>query len=348
MTPKSKIMKIDFRSDTVTKPSKEMLDFMFQAEVGDDVYGEDPTVFALEKFASEYFGKEAALFCTSGTQSNQIGLQLNLRPGGEVICHADSHIYRYEGGGIAKNSGASVKLLDGNYGRLNVNQVKSAINPDDIHLPLTQLVSLEDTANKGGGAVYEFNDIKEISSFCKSVNLPVHLDGARMMNALTVNKISPKEYASQFDTISLCLSKGLGAPIGSLLIGTKDHIKQARRIRKSMGGGMRQAGYIAAAGLYALQNNVARLKDDHLKASYLGESIKTLSWIKEIYPIQTNIVIVELHKPSQQTEIIQLLKENLILCNAFGPTAIRFVTHLDVSDNQIQIAIDVLKSLRIG
>ena len=341
-------MKIDFRSDTVTKPSKEMLDFMFQAEVGDDVYGEDPTVFALEKFASEYFGKEAALFCTSGTQSNQIGIQLNLRPGGEVICHADSHIYRYEGGGIAKNSGASVKLLDGNYGRLNVNQVKSAINPDDIHLPLTQLVSLEDTANKGGGAVYEFNDIKEISRFCKSVNLPVHLDGARMMNALTVNKVSPKEYASQFDTISLCLSKGLGAPIGSLLIGTKDHIKQARRIRKSMGGGMRQAGYIAAAGLYALQNNVARLKDDHLKASYLGDSIKTSLWIKEVYPIQTNIVIVELHKPSQQTEIIQLLKENLILCNAFGPTAIRFVTHLDVSDNQIQIAVDVLKSLRIG
>ena len=341
-------MKIDFRSDTVTKPSKEMLEFMFQAEVGDDVYGEDPTVAALEKFASEYFGKEAALFCTSGTQSNQIGIQLNLKPGGEVICHADSHIYRYEGGGIAKNSGASVKLIDGNYGRINVNQVKYAVNPDDIHLPLTQLVSLEDTANKGGGAVYDFNDIKEIATYCQSVDLPLHLDGARMMNALAVNGIAPKEYASQFDTISLCLSKGLGAPIGSLLIGKKNDIKQARRIRKSMGGGMRQAGYIAAAGLFALQHNVDRLKVDHLKASYLGDSIKDLEWIKEVYPIQTNIVIIELMNPSLQPVIIQSLKEKDILCNAFGPTAIRFVTHLDISDNQIQIAIDVLKSLRIG
>ena len=247
---------IDFRSDTVTKPSKEMLDFMFQAEVGDDVYGEDPTVNTLEKYAAEFFGKEAALFCTSGTQSNQIGLQLHLTPGGEVICHSDSHIYRYEGGGIAKNSGASVKLLDGNYGRLKLDQIKSAINPDDVHLPITQLVSLEDTANKGGGAVYDFNDIVEISDYCKSIQLPLHLDGARMMNALMVNGVDPKEYASKFDTISLCLSKGLGAPIGSVLVGTKSQIKQARRIRKSMGGGMRQAGYIAAAGLFAMKNNV--------------------------------------------------------------------------------------------
>jgi threonine aldolase len=339
---------IDFRSDTVTKPTKEMLDFMFQAEVGDDVYGEDLTVNALEQFASEYFGKEAALFCVSGTQSNQIGLQLHLSPGGEVICHSDSHIYRYEGGGIAKNSGASVKLIEGNYGRLKVEQVKMAVNPDDIHLPLTQLVSLEDTANKGGGAVYDFKDIIEISTFCKSMNLPLHLDGARMMNALAINGIDPKEYASHFDTISLCLSKGLGAPIGSLLIGSKEHIKKARRIRKSMGGGMRQAGYIAAAGLYALKNNISRLQEDHEKAYLLGESLKGLSWVKTIYPIQTNIVIVELSNPSNQNNIIQLLKEKQILCNPFGPTAIRFVTHLDISFDQIQVASDVLKSLRIG
>lgn len=339
---------IDFRSDTVTKPSKEMLDFMFQAEVGDDVYGEDPSVIALESYASEFFGKEAALFCTSGTQSNQIGLQLHLTPGGEVICHSDSHIYRYEGGGIAKNSGASVKLLEGNFGRIKLDQIKSAINPDDVHLPITQLVSLEDTANKGGGAVYDFNDIVEIADFCKSIHLPMHLDGARMMNALVVNNVNPKKYASQFDTISLCLSKGLGAPIGSLLVGDKSQIKQARRIRKSMGGGMRQAGYIAAAGLFAMKNNINRLVEDHRNASYLGESIKKLDWVKRIYPVQTNIVIFELKSPEKQIEIIHLLKDKGVLCNAFGPTAIRFVTHLDLNTNQIEYAIDVLKSLRIS
>ncbi len=339
---------IDFRSDTVTKPSKEMLDFMFQAEVGDDVYGEDPTVNALEEYAAEFFGKEAALFCTSGTQSNQIGLQLHLTPGGEVICHSDSHIYRYEGGGIAKNSGASVKLLGGNYGRLKLDQIKSAINPDDIHLPITQLVSLEDTANKGGGAVYDFNEIVEISDYCKSIHLPLHLDGARMMNALLVNGVDPKEYASKFDTISLCLSKGLGAPIGSVLVGTKSQIKQARRIRKSMGGGMRQAGYIAAAGLFAMKNNVNRLVEDHRNASFLGESIKDIDWVKSVYPVQTNIVIVELNSPEKQMEIVHLLKDNGVLCNAFGPTAIRFVTHLDLKSDHIERAVDVLKSLRIG
>ena len=339
---------IDFRSDTVTKPSKEMLDYMFQAEVGDDVYGEDPTVNTLEEYASEFFGKEAALFCTSGTQSNQIGLQLHLTPGGEVICHSDSHIYRYEGGGIAKNSGASVKLLDGNYGRLKLDQIKSAINPDDIHLPVTQLVSLEDTANKGGGAVYDFNEIVEISDYCKSIQLPLHLDGARMMNALMVNGVDPKEYASKFDTISLCLSKGLGAPIGSVLVGTKSQIKQARRIRKSMGGGMRQAGYIAAAGLFAMKNNVNRLVEDHRNASFLGEAIKDMDWVKRIYPVQTNIVIVELNFPEKQMEIIHLLKDNGVLCNAFGPTAIRFVTHLDLKSDHIERAVDILKSLRIG
>lgn len=339
---------IDFRSDTVTKPSKEMLDFMFQAEVGDDVYGEDPTVNALEEYAAEFFGKEAALFCTSGTQSNQIGLQLHLTPGGEVICHSDSHIYRYEGGGIAKNSGASVKLLDGNYGRLKLDQIKSAINPDDIHLPITQLVSLEDTANKGGGAVYDFNEIVEISDYCKSIHLPLHLDGARMMNALMVNGVDPKEYASNFDTISLCLSKGLGAPIGSVLVGTKSQIKQARRIRKSMGGGMRQAGYIAAAGLFAMKNNVNRLVEDHRNAYFLRESIKDIDWVKSVYPVQTNIVIVELNSPEKQMEIVHLLKDNGVLCNAFGPTAIRFVTHLDLKSDHIERAVDVLKSLRIG
>lgn len=336
---------IDFRSDTVTKPSKEMLDFMFQAEVGDDVYGEDPTVNTLEEYAAEFFGKEAALFCTSGTQSNQIGLQLHLNPGGEVICHSDSHIYRYESGGIAKNSGASVKLLDGNYGRLKLDQIKSAINPDDVHLPITQLVSLEDTANKGGGAVYDFNDIVEISDYCKSIQLPIHLDGARMMNALLVNGVDPKEYASKFDTISLCLSKGLGAPIGSVLVGTKSQIKQARRIRKSMGGGMRQAGYIAAAGLFAMKNNVNRLVEDHRNASFLGESIKDMDWVKRIYPVQTNIVIVELNSPEKQMEIIHLLKDKGVLCNTFGPTAIRFVTHLNLKSDHIERAVDILKSL---
>ncbi|MBI1837097.1 MAG: aminotransferase class V-fold PLP-dependent enzyme [Flavobacteriia bacterium] len=337
-------MIIDFRSDTVTVPSPEMKEFMFNAKVGDDVFGEDPTINELQLFSAAYFGKEDALFCSSGTQTNQIAINVHVRPGGEIICHEESHIYKYEGGGIAKNSGASVRLLPGDRGRLTAEIIAKWINPDDIHFPVTELVSLEDTANRGGGAVYDFEEIKKISALCKAHHLPLHLDGARLMNALAVNGISSKEYASQFDSISLCLSKGLGAPVGSLLIGTKDFIKKARRVRKVLGGGMRQAGFIAAGGLYALKNNVNRLKEDHENAKKLEESLLQCSWVKKILPVQTNIVVILIKNIEMRDEIISQLKSKGVLTVAFGEGAIRMVTHLNISRENILKTCEVLKN----
>ena len=338
-------MIVDFRSDTVTKPSKAMLDAMFSAEVGDDVYGEDPTVNELENYAAQLFGKEAGLFCASGTQSNQIALNVHLKPGGEVICHEESHIYKYEGGGIAKNSGASVRLLRGNYGRMAADEIASWINPDDIHLPVTQLISLEDTANRGGGAIYDFSEIERIKQVADQANLPLHLDGARVMNALAVNGIAPATYGKQFTSISICLSKGLGAPVGSVLVGSKDFIKQARRVRKVMGGGMRQAGIIAAGGLFALKNNVNRLTEDHRKAKILEETLVTLPWIASCYPAQTNIVVAVLRNAHERDSYIAKLLEAGIKISAFGPGMIRFVTHLDITDDQLEFTVNKLKSL---
>lgn len=337
---------IDFRSDTVTKPSKEMMEAMISASVGDDVFSEDPTVNELQEFAADYFGKEAALFCSSGTQTNQIAINVHVTPGGEVICHEESHIYKYEGGGIARNSGASVRLLQGDRGRLNVESIAKWINnPDDVHFPLTQLVSLEDTANRGGGAIYNFDEIKRIKAFCVEHKLPLHLDGARLMNALVETGIDPRVYASEFDSISICLSKGLGAPVGSLLLGSKDFIKQARRVRKVFGGGMRQAGIIAAGGLYALKNNVERLKEDHLRAKQLESTLSQLSWVKEVVPVETNIVVSILNEASTRDLIIQKLKEENILIMAFGEGMLRMVTHLDNSDADIERACSILQKL---
>lgn len=336
---------IDFRSDTVTKPSEAMLKFMFQAPVGDDVYGEDPTVNELEAFASSYFGKEAALFCASGTQANQIAINVHVKPGGEVICHAESHIYKYEGGGIAKNSGASVHLVTGNRGRMTVEGVQGAINADDLHFPSTELVCLEDTANRGGGAIYDFEEIKKIAALCRSNNLPLHLDGARLMNALVVTKIDPREYAAQFDTISLCLSKGLGAPVGSLLIGSADFIRKARRVRKVMGGGMRQAGIIAAGGLFALKNNVDRLVEDHQHAAMLGETLSKQNWVESVYPVETNIVVVCLKEASKKDDYITEFKNNGILVSSFGEGMIRLVTHLDISMEAIKQTCEVIRTI---
>ncbi len=338
---------IDFRSDTVTKPSKEMLNFMFNASVGDDVFQEDPTVNELQQFVAEYFGKEDALFCSSGTQTNQIAINVHVKPGGEVICHEESHIYKYEGGGIAKNSGASVRLLPGNRGRLTVETIQKAVNADDVHFPVTQLVSLEDSANRGGGAVYDFEEIKKIADFCKEKGLPLHLDGARLMNALTVNKVDPKEYASKFDSISLCLSKGLGAPVGSLLIGTKDFIRKARRVRKVMGGGMRQAGIIAAGGLYAMKHNIVRLQEDHVRAAKIGEVLQQQDWVSEVFPVETNIVVCCLKIEDQKESIIQKFKEKSILVSSFGDGMIRIVVHLDISENDILQTCKVIQSIEI-
>lgn len=337
---------IDFRSDTVTKPSKAMMEAIMNAAVGDDVFQEDPTVNKLEEYAAEMFGMEAAIFCSSGTQTNQIAINVHVKPGGEVITNVDSHVYKYEGGGIARNSGASVRLIEGNRGKLTVEDVKKWINnPDDVHLPLTQLVSLEDTSNRGGGAVYDFEEIKRISSFCKSNNLPLHLDGARLMNAMIENGVDLKEYASQFDSISLCLSKGLGAPIGSLLIGKKDFIYKSRRVRKVFGGGMRQAGIIAAGGLYALENNIDRLKIDHDHAKALEESLNSRTWIKNVVPVETNIVVAVLNEADKRDAIIEKMAEKGVKTIAFGPGMIRFVTHLDISGYDIDRTRDIIESL---
>jgi threonine aldolase len=339
---------IDYRSDTVTKPTKEMLEFMFNAPVGDDVFQEDPTVNELQEFVATYFGKEAALFCSSGTQTNQIAINVHVKPGGEVICHEESHIYKYEGGGIAKNSGASVRLLPGSRGRLNVETIQKAVNVDDIHFPVTALVSLEDTANRGGGAVYDFEEIKKIASFCKEKGLPLHLDGARLMNALTVNKVDPKVYAAQFDSISLCLSKGLGAPVGSLLLGTKEFINKARRVRKVMGGGMRQAGIIAAGGLFAMQKNVDRLIQDHTRAQLIGDTLQKQAWVSEVFPVETNIVVCCLKMEEQKELVIQQLKEFGVLVSSFGEGMIRLVVHLDITDEDITQTCNAIQSIQLN
>lgn len=337
---------IDFRSDTVTKPSQEMLQAMFEAKVGDDVYGEDPTVNLLQEKAASMFGMEAALFCASGTQTNQIAINVHVQPGGEVICQQESHIYKYEGGGIARNSMASVRLLEGNRGRITSQQVIDSINnKNDIHLPLTQLASIEDTSNRGGGAIYDFEEIKRIRKSCLEHNLPLHLDGARLFNALHESKIDTVDYGSQFDSISICLSKGLGAPVGSLLLGSKDFITKATRVRKVFGGGMRQAGFIAAAGIFALDHNLTRLSKDHFHAQILETELNLLDWVAEIMPVETNILILTLIDSVSRDEIIFKLKEQGILVSAFGPKMIRFVTHLDISESDIAQTCELLKNI---
>ena len=264
-------MEIELRSDTFTLPTPGMREAMFQAPLGVDVFGEDPTVNALEEKVAKMFGKEAALFCVSGTQSNQIAISVHVSKGQEVICDELSHIYLYEGGGIMANAGASVKLLKGDLGRLTVSQIAASISPDDIHACESRLISLENTVNKGGGSVYSSDDLQAISDFCRQTQIPLHLDGARIFNAMAVTGQTPLQFGSWFDTISICLSKGLGAPIGSVLIGSKDFIKKARRVRKRLGGGWRQAGLLAAAGIYALDHQVERLKEDHLRAAAIAK-----------------------------------------------------------------------------
>lgn len=332
---------IDFRSDTVTKPSPAMKDAMFAAPVGDDVFGEDPSIIELEQYAAHLFGKEAGLFCSSGTQTNQIAINVHVQPGGEVICHEESHIYKYEGGGIAKNSGASVRLLKGDRGRLEASEIAQWINPaHDVHFPLTQLVSLEDTANRGGGAVYDFDKILEIRALCDALQLPLHLDGARVCNALAVNQMDPAIYGAAFDSISICLSKGLGAPVGSVLVGTKEFIHKARRVRKVMGGGMRQAGIIAAGGLFALKNNRERLTKDHLHAKQLEATFLKQDWVESVLGVETNIVVIQLKNPAKRDSILAQFMSFGILAMAFGPGMLRFVTHLDVSSADIDFTCD--------
>ncbi|MBL4593185.1 MAG: aminotransferase class I/II-fold pyridoxal phosphate-dependent enzyme [Flavobacteriales bacterium] len=338
-------MIIDLRSDTVTIPTTEMKEAMFNAKVGDDVFEDDETVNNLEALGATLFGKEAAIYCPSGTMTNQIAIKLNTNSPGEIICDELSHVYKYEGGGIGFNSGLASKLLKGNNGRLTAAQIEAAINPDDVHFPETQLVSLENTCNKGGGTIYELEEIKKIKRLCADKNLKLHLDGARVFNAIVEADYSAKDIGAVFDTISVCLSKGLGAPVGSLLLGTTTDIKKARRIRKLFGGGMRQAGYIAAAGIYGLENNIERLKEDHHKAKELGSTLEGLSYVKKVLPVFTNIVVFEVVDAIDYTTIITKLEKKNLRCVAFGPQQIRLVTHLNYTDDMHVEAINILNSL---
>ena len=337
-------MTIDLRSDTVTKPSKDMLDAMHQAPVGDDVFQEDPSINALESFSATMFGKEKALFCPSGTMTNQIAIRCHNHPGDEVICDELSHVYQYEGGGIASNSGASVKLLQGDRGRITASMVEASIhNPDDVHKPISRLVVLENTGNRGGGSCYDFSDILEIGKVARQHRLSFHIDGARLFNALVAKGETALQYGQAFDTISICLSKGLGAPIGSLLLGDDAFIKKARRIRKVFGGGMRQAGSLAAAGLYALQNNVDRLSTDHLNAKAIEAILKEKSFVKEVVPVETNIVIAECMPDFNLPAFISNMSDKGVLFFAISPTRFRMVTHLDIHADMINQLEDSLK-----
>ncbi|MBA4853065.1 low specificity L-threonine aldolase [Emticicia sp. BO119] len=329
-------MFIDLRSDTVTKPTPGMKEAMFSAELGDDVFGDDPTIIALEEKAAAMFGMEAALFCASGTMTNQLAIRVHTLPGSEVICDKMSHIYLYEGGGVPLNSFSSLKLLEGDKGRINSQQVRDAINnPDDIHQPITRLVSLENTMNKGGGCYYELSEIEAIKQVCNKHQLPLHLDGARLFNALVETGETTLTHGQLFDSISICLSKGLGCPVGSLLIGKRDFVKKARRFRKLMGGGWRQAGFLAAAGIYALDNHIERLKEDHARAREIGQILEKLPFVEEIYPIDTNIVIFRLPESILATEFVMKAKAFNLGCVTFGKHLIRFVTHLDFSDEHL-------------
>ncbi len=337
-------MRIDLRSDTVTKPTPAMLEAMINAEVGDDVFGEDPTVNALEEKAAKIFGHESGLFCPSGTMTNQIAINVHTTPGDEVICSDLSHIYLYEGGGVARNSGASMRLLPGNNGRITAQQVASSINdPEAVYLPLTTLVSLEDTTNRGGGAVYDVNELSRISSYCRKNGLAIHNDGARVFNALTENGADPKEYGSLFDSISICLSKGLGSPVGSVLLGNKSFIKKARRVRKVFGGGMRQAGYLAAAGIYALDHHRQKLKRDHANTRKVGQVLARMDWMDNVLPVETNIIVFE---PALQREpILEKLLEQNVYAMPFGDRGIRMVFHLDISDDMINRLVEVIEGV---
>jgi len=338
-------MTVDFRSDTQTRPTKDMLEVMFHAKVGDDVFGEDPSINELEVLAAEMFEMEAAMFCPSGTMTNQIAIKCHTQPGDEVICDVSSHIYQYEGGGIAFNSGASVKLVYGDRGRITAQQVLQNINPDDVHKAHTSLVSLENTSNRGGGSCYELNEIREIRKVCDENNLQFHLDGARLFNALVEKNQTPKEFGQLFDSISICLSKSLGCPVGSLLLGKKDFIKKARRVRKVFGGGMRQAGYLAAAGIYALKNNIQRLRQDHGHAKQIAEALNKKDFVSEIMPVETNIIIFSLNQPWSSQKFVQKLSEFNILAHPISATQVRLVTHLDITAEMVEKTIDVINKL---
>ncbi|MCC7430654.1 low-specificity L-threonine aldolase [bacterium] len=334
---------IDLRSDTVTKPSKAMLEVMIKAEVGDDVFGEDPTINLLEEKIAELFGKEKALFVPSGTMGNQICLRTHTNLGDEVILDYNAHIFQYEAGSPASLSGIQLHTIVGEKGLLTVSQIRQVVRTDNEHFPKTKLVCLENTHNRGGGTFYALSQLEEIGNFCKQNNLKLHLDGARLFNAAVASQTKIEELAKPFDSVSVCLSKGLGCPIGSVIVGTRDFIKMARRVRKSFGGGMRQAGFLAAAGIFALENNVKRLEEDHVNAKFLAEKINGTGGIR-VAEVPTNIVILEISgtKFKSDEEALESLKKAGILLVGFGEGKLRAVTHLDVSREQIKTASETI------
>jgi threonine aldolase len=336
---------IDLRSDTVTRPTAEMLEAMSAAPVGDDVFSEDPSVNRLQEQAADLFGMEAALFCPSGTMTNQIAINVHTRPGDEVILHNQAHIYVYEGGGIMANSGASVRLLGSPDGLISAAEVEAGINPDDIHAARSRLVALENTNNRCGGTCFDFTAIEAIGAITKRHQLGFHLDGARLFNALAETEQTARDYGASFDSISICLSKGLGCPVGSLLLGNRDFIHEARRIRKRFGGGWRQAGFLAAAGIYALDNHIQRLSEDHAKARKLGNCLAAQTYVGDVAPVQTNIVIFRLNKPGREAQFIKTLQDKGVLAINLGQGKLRMVTHLDVSEPEIDRVCDILADI---
>jgi threonine aldolase len=336
---------VELRSDTFTQPTQAMLNAMFAAKVGDDVFGEDFSVNELEAHVAEMFGMEAAVFCPSGTMTNQIAINVHTRPGDEVICEQGAHVYFYEGGGIGRLSGCQARTIAGDRGRITAEQIATAINPDDVHRPRTRLVCLENTCNRGGGSTYSMQQIKAIRALCDEQQLSLHLDGARIFNAIVANNESPRDYGKSFHSISVCLSKGLGAPVGSVLLGTSDFVKQARRTRKVLGGGMRQAGYLAAAGLYALKNHVERLEEDHRKAQKLAEALGNATWVKTVLPVETNIVIFEVAGEMSAAHWVDVLSQKGIKTAATSASTIRMVTHLNFTDECLKATLNTIGQL---
>ena len=338
---------IDLRSDTVTKPTPAMREAMVRAEVGDDVFGEDPTVNALEERMAALFGHEAALFCSSGTQTNQIAINVHTRPGDEVLCEEGAHVYRYEGGGMMANSGCSVKFLAADRGRFTAEAVEAAVNDRNAaYLANTRLVVVENSVNRGGGAVWDIAEVARIRKACDRHDLALHLDGARVFNAMTVDGTTPEQWGGLFHSVSICLSKGLGAPVGSVLTGNKDFIHEARRVRKRFGGGMRQAGILAAAGLHALEHHVPLLATDHARAQRLGSELLRMPWCAHVMPVDTNIVIYDLREGNPEKEHVERLGAMGVRCFAIGPQQVRMVTHLDISDDDIDRTIATLQRIK--
>ncbi len=336
---------INLISDTVTQPTAAMREAMMKAEVGDDVFGQDPTINALEEKMAEMFGKPAAIFCPSGTMTNQIAIKVHTQPLDEVICDHYSHIYQYEVGGYASNSGVGVNLIQGENGKITAEQIAAAVKPVYDWLPISKLVVLENTCNKGGGSYYTIDEIRPIRKVCKNHNMKLHLDGARLFNALVETGEHPQQVGEQFDSISICLSKGLGAPVGSVLVGEKDFITQARRNRKVMGGGMRQAGFLAAACIYALDNHIERLKEDNDHAKELGAVLEEQCYVANVKPVKSNIVIFDLNGSHTAADFLIKLQQYGINASAFGPKTVRFVTHLDYTADMQKKVLDVLRQL---